>query len=92
MTLKHSRSVHHSPVWRSPLIPIVVEQTVSVASLTAAMCVLSLTDVSPTGILTEWSWFKNGHSERRGDDVSVFASNKHKIDECGFRVRKKREE
>lgn len=27
--LKQNRSVHHSPVWRSPLIPIVVEQTVS---------------------------------------------------------------
>ncbi|XP_070778648.1 ATP-dependent Clp protease proteolytic subunit, mitochondrial [Enoplosus armatus] len=27
LTLKHSRSVHHSPAWRSPLIPIVVEQT-----------------------------------------------------------------
>lgn len=29
LTLKHSRSFHHSPVWKSPLIPIVVEQTVS---------------------------------------------------------------
>ncbi|XP_010795515.1 ATP-dependent Clp protease proteolytic subunit, mitochondrial-like, partial [Notothenia coriiceps] len=27
LTLKHSRSIHHSPAWRSPLIPIVVEQT-----------------------------------------------------------------
>ncbi|MED6268541.1 hypothetical protein CHARACLAT_023483 [Characodon lateralis] len=27
LSLKHSRAVHHSPVWRSPLIPIVVEQT-----------------------------------------------------------------
>ncbi|KAF1380115.1 hypothetical protein PFLUV_G00183160 [Perca fluviatilis] len=27
LTLKHSRSIHHSPVWRSPLIPMVVEQT-----------------------------------------------------------------
>lgn len=31
LTLKHSRLIHHSPVWRSPLIPIVVEQTVSVS-------------------------------------------------------------
>lgn len=31
LTLKHSRLFHHSPVWRSPLIPIVVEQTVSVS-------------------------------------------------------------
>lgn len=29
LTLKHSRCIHHSPVWKSPLIPIVVEQTVS---------------------------------------------------------------
>ena len=35
MTVKHSRSIHHSPVWRSPLIPIVVEQTVSE---TAELC------------------------------------------------------
>lgn len=27
LTVKHSRSIQHSPVWRSPLIPIVVEQT-----------------------------------------------------------------
>ncbi|XP_056263472.1 ATP-dependent Clp protease proteolytic subunit, mitochondrial [Pseudoliparis swirei] len=27
LTLKHSRPIHHSPVWRSPLIPMVVEQT-----------------------------------------------------------------
>ncbi|XP_049925131.1 ATP-dependent Clp protease proteolytic subunit, mitochondrial [Epinephelus moara] len=27
LTLKCSRSIHHSAVWRSPLIPIVVEQT-----------------------------------------------------------------
>ncbi|KAI3360299.1 hypothetical protein L3Q82_014618, partial [Scortum barcoo] len=27
LTLRHSRSIQHSPVWRSPLIPIVVEQT-----------------------------------------------------------------
>ncbi|XP_024147621.1 ATP-dependent Clp protease proteolytic subunit, mitochondrial [Oryzias melastigma] len=27
LTLKHCRYIQHSPVWRSPLIPIVVEQT-----------------------------------------------------------------
>ncbi|XP_034047151.1 LOW QUALITY PROTEIN: ATP-dependent Clp protease proteolytic subunit, mitochondrial [Thalassophryne amazonica] len=27
LTIKHSRSIQHSSVWRSPLIPIVVEQT-----------------------------------------------------------------
>ncbi|TNN65053.1 ATP-dependent Clp protease proteolytic subunit, mitochondrial [Liparis tanakae] len=27
LTLKHSRQIHHSPVWRSPLVPMVVEQT-----------------------------------------------------------------
>ncbi|XP_020783047.2 ATP-dependent Clp protease proteolytic subunit, mitochondrial [Boleophthalmus pectinirostris] len=27
VVVRQSRSVHHSPVWRSPLIPIVVEQT-----------------------------------------------------------------
>ncbi|XP_075879828.1 ATP-dependent Clp protease proteolytic subunit, mitochondrial [Nelusetta ayraudi] len=27
LSLRHCRSIHHSPIWRSPLIPIVVEQT-----------------------------------------------------------------
>lgn len=38
LTLIHSRSIHHSPVWRSPLIPIVVEQTVSEMTLSAGLC------------------------------------------------------
>lgn len=35
LTLKHSRSIHHSSICRTPLIPIVVEQTVSVIIWTA---------------------------------------------------------
>lgn len=35
LTLTHSRSIHHSSICRTPLIPIVVEQTVSVIIWTA---------------------------------------------------------
>lgn len=32
LSVRRCRAIHHSPVWRSPLIPIVVEQTVSLTS------------------------------------------------------------